>query len=458
MSVSQFRRSVALSALGDGDKTWFPKWFAGYARYAFKRTVGGPKNLGDENLAVPISNPLVVNYLQSLRDNGTKAWQRLQAARAIEMYAGVVVRTSDIDFKFMIGKLRELSGQEKRLGTNLESAKCEVPGEGSVGKLDEDEPQVLRKMRERLRLLHHPISTERAYTSWVDRYIKHVGSEHLEKFGEDAIAEFLTDLAVAGNVVGSTQNQALSAILFLYKHVFNRDLAFVNSVRAKVSEYRPLVLTKREVTELYRFFVSFYRLMYLLTYGGGLRHHECRTLRIKDLDLERCEILVRNGKGMKDRITVLPKNAIGMLRTHIAHVRAMHQADLASGFGEVYLPFALANKYPNAAKDFCWQYLFPSHRLSRDPRSGRIRRHHIHEKTFASHFRKALILSKIDKPATPHTLRHSFATHMLEDGADIRTVQELLGHKDVKTTMIYTHVMNRPGLAVISPCDRLELE
>jgi integron integrase len=457
MSVSQFRRCVLLSTLSEADKTWFPKWFGSYAIFAFKRLESSQKSIDNDVLMVPISDTLVKDYLISLRDNGTKAWQRLQAARAIEMYAGVVVRTCDVNFKTITDKLREISSREKQLGTSLEPGQIQVAGEGSEGTLDDEEPEILRRMRARMRLLHHPISTEKAYTQWVNRFIKHVGSEHLEKFGEHDVAEFLTDLAVVGNVVGSTQNQALSAILFLYGQVLNRDLAFVNAMRAKVSEYRPLVLTKREVTELFGFFGGVYRLMFLLTYGGGLRHHECRTLRIKDLDLERCEILVRTGKGMKDRMTVLPTNSLELLRSQIANVRALHQADLARGFGEVYLPFALANKYPNAAKEFCWQYLFPSIRMSRDPRSGKIRRHHVHERTFASQFRKALQLSSIDKPATPHTLRHSFATHMLEDGADIRTVQELLGHKDVKTTMIYTHVMNRPGLAVVSPSDRLAL-
>lgn len=302
MSVSQFRRCVALSTLAVGDKTWFPKWFAAYARFAFKRMEDGPESLGDENVAVPISENLVVSFLISLRDTGTKAWQRLQAARAIDMYASVVARTSGVELKFVIDKLRELSGRESRLGSDLEASKIEVAGEGSVGKVDEEEPKIIQLMRARLRLMHHPLSTEKAYTQWVNRFIAHVGSEHLEEFGEEDVADFLTDLAVTGNVVGSTQNQALSAILFLYGQVLNRDLAFVNAMRAKVSEYRPLVLTKREVSELFQFFRGDYRLMFLLMYGGGLRHHECRTLRIKDVDLERREILVRKGhEGSHDR-------------------------------------------------------------------------------------------------------------------------------------------------------------
>ncbi len=312
-------------------------------------------------------------------------------------------------------------------------------------------------MQARLRLLHHPLSTERAYLGWMNRFLKHLAGRHPAICGESDIAEFLTNLALEGDITASTQNQALSALLFYYEKVLGRDLAFINSVRAKSSEYRPLVLTKAEIAALFPHFSGASRLMFLLMYGGGLRHKECRTLRIKDICIERREILIRDGKGMKDRVTCLAENAVQAVQSQIAAVRTLHALDCSEGYGSVYLPFALSKKYPHAAKEFCWQYLFPADRRSVDPRSHVTRRHHIHETTFANHFKRALRLSQIDKPAVPHSLRHSFATHMLENGADIRTVQELLGHKDVRTTMIYTHVMNRPGLSVVSPSDQLHL-
>lgn len=451
--MAMFKRCVALKELAKGDREWFPKWFGGYVRYVSTQLQVSESNWADA--VVPVTTDYLIGFLRSLRDTKTEAWRRLQAARAIELYHTMVSRSPNVEFKPVLDKLRELASRERR-GGSAEASDL-VPGEGNEGKTENRDCPIVKKMRGRLRLLHHPISTERAYIGWVEQFIRHVDDQELEKYGEHEIAEFLTELAVVRNVVGSTQNQALSALLFLYGKVLNRELSFINSVRAKVSEYRPVVLTKREIEEMFQYFRGESRLMFLLMYGGGLRHRECRTLRIKDLCLERHEITVRNGKGMKDRMTVLPSTCIEVIRAQIATVRATHQADLAEGFGDVYLPFALAAKYPNAGKEFGWQYLFPSARRSRDPRSGTIRRHHVYEGTFAEKFKSALRQSSIDKPAVPHTLRHSFATHMLEDGADIRTVQELLGHKDVKTTMIYTHVMNRPGINVISPSDRLAL-
>jgi integron integrase len=331
-----------------------------------------------------------------------------------------------------------------------------VAGEGNRGVTNEDEPAAVQRLRNRMRLLHHPKSTEDAYAGWVRRLAAFANDDSLEQCGEAEIGAFLTHLAVERGVDAGTQNQALSAIKFLVEKVDARQLGFVNSMRAHESGYLPVVCSRDEVSVLLGGLANMMHTMGLLLYGSGLRHKECRTLRIKDLDFDARQIVVRNGKGQKDRVTVLADCAIDPLRRLIASNRVLHTADLEDGFGDVYLPFALARKYRGAARDFGWQYLFPASRRSKDPRSGSVRRHHVNEKTFAEAFKRARRIGGIDKPAVPHTLRHSFATHMLEDGADIRTVQELLGHKDVKTTMIYLHVMNRPGLAVTSPLDRME--
>ena len=272
--------------------------------------------------------------------------------------------------------------------------------------------------------------------------------------GAAEIEAFLTYLAKEGYVSSSTQNQALNALLFLYRNVLQIDLPVpLHALRAKRSEHLPTVLSKDEVASVLAGMQGLHQLMAKLLYGCGLRLMECLRLRVKDIDFEQSQIIVREGKGEKDRATMLPASLIQPLKNQITFVNNQHERDLAQGYGSVELPFALARKYPAADKEFGWQYIFPSDRLSTDPRSGIIRRHHLDPSGLQRAVRAAVKLAKIDKPVSPHTFRHCFATHLLEAGYDIRTVQELLGHKDVKTTMIYTHVLNRGPKAVHSPLD-----
>ncbi|MCK4470914.1 MAG: integron integrase [Anaerolineae bacterium] len=296
--------------------------------------------------------------------------------------------------------------------------------------------------------------TEQAYVNWIKRYILFHDKRHPREMGAAEIEAFLTYLAVDRNVAASTQNQALSALLFLYRQVLKQDLVgSIDSVRAKRPKRLPTVLTKEETLRVIGFLSGTHQLMAKLLYGSGLRLMECVRLRVKDVDFAQRQIIVRDGKGMKDRVTMLPDVLIQRLREHLQHTRHIHEDDLAKGYGSVYLPFALERKYPNADREWLWQYVFPATRLSTDPRTGITRRHHINESSLQKAVRRAAKRAGIDKRVTCHTFRHSFATHLLEDGYDIRTVQELLGHKDVKTTMIYTHVLNRGPLAVRSPLD-----
>ena len=315
-------------------------------------------------------------------------------------------------------------------------------------------PKLLDGVRWHLRVKHYSIRTEQAYVDWVRRYVLFHRKRHPSEMGEKEITEFLTYLAVEKNVAASTQNQAFSALLFLYQQVLERKLDFIDNVQRVTRPAKvPVVLTPSEAGAVITHLKGEYRLMGELLYGSGLRLMECVRLRVKDVDFDYGHVIVRDGKGLRDRITVLPERLRRPLQVHLERVQEIHQHDLRKGGGRVYLPFALERKYRNANRSWSWQYVFPAGKLSTDPRSGELRRHHVSEKNLQKAVKTAIERAAIRKAASCHTFRHSFATHLLENGYDIRTVQELLGHKDVSTTMIYTHVLNKPGIAIRSPLD-----
>ena len=317
-------------------------------------------------------------------------------------------------------------------------------------------PKLLDQVRGKVRLKHYSIRTEQAYVDWIKRFILHFGKRHPRELGAADVEAFLTHLAVAGNVAASTQNQAKSALLFLYREVLETELPWLDNVeRARAPKRLPVVLTRDEVHAVLSRLSGTHWLIASLLYGAGLRIMEGLRLRVKDVEFSRKEILVRDGKGFKDRVTMLPAALAAPLAEQLKRVKALHEQDLAAGRGAVYLPYALERKYPNASRDWAWQYVFPSANLSEDPRTGIERRHHLQDQAVQRAMRQAVRDAGVAKPATPHTLRHSFATHLLEGGYDIRTVQELLGHADVSTTMIYTHVLNKGGRGVTSPLDRV---
>jgi len=316
--------------------------------------------------------------------------------------------------------------------------------------------RLLDQVRRALRVRRYSQRTQDAYVSWVRRYVLFHGKQHPAELGAAQIAEFLTSLAEEDQVSASTQSQAASALIFLYKTVLGVDIAMVDGVvRAKVPRRLPVVLTRDEVRAVLERLTGRKRLVVMLLYGSGLRLLECMRLRVKDLDFGRGEIRLRQGKGAKDRITMLPVAVRPALAEHLAAAQERHQRDLEDGAGFVMLPDALERKYPTASREWAWQYVFPASRLWTDPGNGRRYRHHLHESAVQRAVKQAIREAGIAKHATCHTFRHSFATHLLEDGYDIRTVQELLGHRDLRTTMIYTHVLNRGGYGVRSPVDAL---
>lgn len=340
--------------------------------------------------------------------------------------------------------LRPLNGTHREMPTSIHLVRSTIPG---------DHP-LLNQVRLAARTRHLSRHTEQAYTHWIRRFMSFHESRPLADMGEPEIGRFLSSLATDSHVSASTQNQALNAPLFLYREVFEKKIGLIQGVvRAKRGKRLPAVLTKEEVRRLLDCLSGAPWLMAMLLYGAGLRLMECCRLRVKDLDLTRHQILVRGGKGDKDRYTTLPATARQPLVQHLHSVKAQHEEDLRQGLGRVILPNALERKYPNASSEWSWQWVFPATSHYIDSLSRERRRHHLHESVMQKAMKEARLKAGIAKPASCHTLRHSFATHLLEDGYDIRTVQELLGHTDVRTTMIYTHVLNRGGKGVRSPAD-----
>jgi integron integrase len=336
----------------------------------------------------------------------------------------------------------------------VDSRRAGAVHEASAG--DGPRPRLLDRVRAALRARHYSRRTEENYVAWIRRFIFFHGKRHPAEMGAPEVTRFLTSLAVDANVAASTQNQALSALLFLYRDVLEVDLPWLHDVvRAKRPARLPVVLTRDEVRAVLQRLDGLPRLMGCLLYGAGLRVLECCRLRVQDVDFAANQIVVREGKGHKDRVTMLPAIVKNDLARHLDTVRGQHEEDRAAGAGWVELPTALLRKYPNAGREWPWQWVFPATRMYRDRLTGQLRRHHLHESVLQRAVKSAVRHAGLAKRATPHTLRHSFATHLLEDGHDIRTVQELLGHRDVTTTMIYTHVLNRGPAAVRSPADRM---
>ncbi|MEL0082138.1 MAG: integron integrase [Gammaproteobacteria bacterium] len=389
------------------------------------------------------------------RSGALRDWQFRQCVQSIEILVrdiGQLSWAESFDWNFW-----------RQAASELPADHPTVARQSGVKRVDKDEAAekvgaafapLLVQLVEEIRLRQYSIRTEQTYQHWVVRFLRRFPDARPESIGEQEVEGFLSDLAVRRNVSASTQNLALTSIVFFFSEVLERPLPSMDFARAKRPRRLPVVLTRDEVEALLRELHGVYALMAGLMYGTGMRLMECMRLRVKDVDFGYSTITVRNGKGNKDRVVPLPRRFAAELKSHLGQVRALHQSDLGEGFGEVYLPNALATKYPNAASEWGWQYVFPSARLSVDPRTGVTRRHHLHENSLQRAIKKAGAAAEIAKQVNSHALRHSFATHLLEAGYDIRTLQELLGHADVSTTMIYTHVLNKPGLPpVVSPAD-----
>jgi len=405
----------------------------------------------------------VERYLETLGGSGGLAdWQYVQAVEALRIFFSAAIQAdwaAEVDWAYWKDSARRLGPEHATVAREVPVSARTRPGRGRskgyLGEVRSKHPEVITRLVTEIRRRAYSIRTEQAYEQWVCRYIAFCSGRDPRALGAAEVKRFLEHLAVHRTVAASTQNQALNALVFLYTQVLDQPLGELDSfTRAKRPRRLPVVLAGAEARALLAALDGVQRLMASLLYGTGMRLMECVRLRVKDVDFRYRQIVVRDAKGAKDRVVPLPRVLVADLRSHLESVRQTHRADVERGLGEVFLPDALARKYPNAPREWPWQYVFPSRRLSADPRSGQVRRHHVHENGLQKAVKRAAVVAGIDKKVNCHSLRHSFATHLLENGYDIRTVQELLGHADVSTTMVYTHVLNTPGVAVRSPLDR----
>ena len=439
MSLVKFDNYARNRQFRNPDHPWSMRWLKRMFEF-WKVSSGSDLVIDDKRL---------IDFLKMLKQSSTATWKRHQAAVVAGRYVEMISGESDPAIGEVIRALQQRALAEKNGDAGAAKQEQHFP---------EHEPAVITEMRKALRLSRYKFDTEKAYVGWVKRFLAANPGREVSTLAEPEIRAFLATLVMNpdGGVSANTLKQSKSAILFLFQKTLGRELAFLEHGEATKPKKLPVVLSVDEIKAIRGQMTGTRLLMMDLMYGAGLRSKECRRLRIKDMQIDEGTILVRNGKGEKDRITVFPSHAIKRVIEQIERRRVRHQRDLESGEGEVFLPDALARKYPTESRKFGWQWLFASPRTRLDPRSGRRWRHHVSQDYLGKEFATALKVSGCVKNAVPHSLRHSFATHLLESGTDIRTVQELMGHADVKTTMIYLHVMNKPGLAVKSPLDRLE--
>lgn len=396
----------------------------------------------------------VIAFLKMKVGQNMPTWQRLGIVNSLIWYRNNVRKTDQPSLERVRAALQERVAHERL-------SRDEVPIEDVVGKINPREPDVIQQFRRQLRLHGRALNTEKAYVQKLRAFMADRGLQTLadfERIGAADVEAHLTDLAVDGDVAPSTQDQAFYALLFLFEHVLKREFGSINAIRSTKAPRIPTVMSKSEVIEVFAQLQGTYLLIAQLLYGCGMRISECLRLRVKDIDFDQLLIEIHNSKGDKSRFVPLPRQLVEPLRRLVESRRLVHERDVASGEASVWLPHALDRKYPSAHGQFKWQFLFASAKFSRDPKTGRRHRHHLHSDTFPVHLKKAVEQAQVNKHVTSHTFRHSFATHLLQDGTDIRTIQELLGHSDISTTMIYTHVLARPDIHVVSPLDRLQNE